>query len=384
MADEIFAIINNMGIPNEAFLAIVILAFVAVGAVIVIIASRPVLDIYPYLQPNARVRARKGRLFNEKQFSEIIESDNIDEITNYLRGFKDYADYVDKYPLEQALDIQLAESYNLISRISPDAVKDTFALLAKKVDISNIKSLIAAKEMGFDKEDTLKFLTPTGVYYEKLEQLADANSVTDIVTGLDGTEYASILEDALPAYEESKMVLPLEAALDKYFLENILSKSAVALDNNSRLLHEFIGTQVDVANLKLIIRAKNDGLSFDETSPYMIKRGYQIREWKMKDLLESESVADVINRLEGTDYSEVLSEALPKYTETGSIEIFEKVLDGLVSEVAKSLSTQNTLGVGPIVGFLTKKENEIKNLKVIIRAKREVDFPVSDIKEMLT
>ncbi len=104
----------------------------AIGAVIVIVASRPVLDIYPYLQPNARVRARKGRLFNEKQLSEIIEADNIEEVTNYLRGFKDYADYVDKYPIEKALDVQLAESYNLISRIAPNSVKDTFSLLAKK------------------------------------------------------------------------------------------------------------------------------------------------------------------------------------------------------------------------------------------------------------
>lgn len=383
MADELIGIINNLGIPTEAFLVIVILAFLAIGAVIVIVASRPVLDIYPYLQPNARVRARKGRLFNEKQLSEIIEADNIEEVTNYLRGFKDYADYVDKYPIEKALDVQLAESYYLISRIAPNSVKDTFSLLAKKVDISNIKSLIAAKEMGLSREETLNFLIPVGNHYETFEQLADVNTVGDVINGLDGTEYATLLEDALPTYNESKMVLPLESALDKYFLESILSKSAVATDNNSRLLHEFIGTQVDVANLKLIIRAKNDNLSFDEAGSFLIKSGYQIREWKMKDLLESDSVSDIVGRLEGTDYHEVLSESLPEYNEKNSLEVLEKALDNLVYETAKSLSIQNTLGVGPIISYLTKKENETKNLKLILRAKRDVNFSVSEIQEML-
>lgn len=36
MADELIGIINNLGIPTEAFLVIVILAFLAIGAVIVI------------------------------------------------------------------------------------------------------------------------------------------------------------------------------------------------------------------------------------------------------------------------------------------------------------------------------------------------------------
>ena len=41
------------------------------------------------------------------------------------------------------------------------------------------------------------------------------------------------------------------------------------------------------------------------------------------------------------------------------------------------------LGVGPIIGYLSQKENEIKNLKIIARAKREANFPNSKIMEML-
>ncbi|MCL2116066.1 MAG: V-type ATP synthase subunit C [Methanobrevibacter sp.] len=383
MADEITALLSQVGLTSEAFLVIVILAVIVIGAVIVIIASRPVLDIYPYLHPNARIRARKGRLFDEKQLSEIVESSNIEEITNYLRGFPDYADYLDNHSLEKALDIQLAETYELISKIAPKDIQSAFEVLSKKSDINNIKSLLAAKEMGFAKEETLNLLIPSGRLFSEIEHLADANNVTDIVAGLDNTEYSAILEDALPDYEESKMILPLESALDKYYLENLLKSAGTPSDENSQILYSYIGDQVDIANLKLIIRAKVDGLSFDELSPHIIKDGYQLREWKLKDLMESEDVSGVISGLEGTDYSQILGDALSEYSENGSVSVFEKALDDYIISNAKSLSLRKPLGIGPILGFLSQKEREIKNLKIIIRAKRELNFPISEIKEML-
>lgn len=383
MADEITALISQVGLTPESFIALVILLIIVIGAIIVIIASRPVLDIYPYLNPIARVRARKGRLFDEKQFSEIVESNDIDEVTNYLRGFPDYANHLDDYPLEKALDIELAETYNLISRIAPKDIQKAFKALAKKSDINNIKSLLAAKEMGMDTENTLKLLVPAGSLYSEIEQLVEANAVTDIIAGLDGTEYASVLEDALPEYEESKMTLPLESALDKYYLENLLGSSGTPSDENSQILYSYIGDQVDVSNLKLIIRAKTDGLSYEQIAPYMIKEGYQLREWKLKDLMESEDVSGVISSLEGTDFSAILADALGEYNENGSVSVFEKALDDHLLKSAKSLSTRKPLGIGPIIGFLSQKEREIKNLKIIARAKREVNFPISEIQEML-
>lgn len=383
MADEITALISQVGLTPESFIVLIILLVVIIGAIVVIIASRPVLDLYPYLNPIARVRARKGRLFDEKQFSEIVESNNIEELTNYLRGVPDYANHLDDYPLEKALDIELAETYDLISRIAPKDIQKAFKALAKKSDINNIKSLFAAKEMNMDNETTLNLLVPAGYIYSEIEQLVEAETVTDIVAGLDGTEYVSVLEDVLPEYEESKMVLPLESALDKYYLENLLESSGTPSDENSQILYSFIGDQVDVSNLKLIIRAKTDGLSYEEIAPYMIKEGYQLREWKLKDLMESDDVSGVISSLEGTDFSAILADALSEYNENGSVSVFEKALDEYLLNSAKSLSIRKPLGIGPIIGFLSLKEKEIKNLKIIARAKREVNFPVSEIQEML-
>lgn len=383
MADEIATLISSVGLTPEAFIAFCVIAILVVGAVVVIITSRPILDIYPYLNPSARVRARKGRLFTEKQISEIVETNDVGEVENYLKGVPEYADALDDYPLDKALDVQRANTYDFIARVAPKEVKKPFVVMSKKTDINNIKSLLTAKEVGLTAEETKELLVPCGSLYDELESLVDAESVTDIVTSLDSTEYATALEDALPKYEETKMVLSLESALDKFYLSNLLRSSDVPSDENKQIIFSYVGTQVDIDNLKLIIRAKEDGLDYDTIAPYMLEDGYQLREWKLKDLMESPDVTNVISGLDGTKYSEALTDAIPLYNETGSIYVFEKVLDVYLVNYAKSLSSKKPLGVGPIIGYLSQKENEIKNLKIISRAKREEGFPNSKIMEML-
>ena len=377
------ATVSALGLSPEATLVFCIIAVLIVGAVVVIITSRPILDIYPYLNPSARVRARTGRLFDEKQISELVETNDVEEVENYLRGSPDYANVLDEYPLDKALDVERANTYDFIARVAPKDVKDPFVIMAKKTDIDNIKSLLTAKEVGLTPDETKELLIPRGSLYNELASLVDADGVTDIVTSLDGTEYATVLEDALPEYEEKHMTLPLEAALDKYYLSNLLRSSDVPSDENKQILYSYVGTQVDVDNLKLILRAKEDGLTYDDISRYILADGYQLREWKLKDLMDSPDVTNVISGLEGTKYASALTDAMPAYNETGSVAVFEKALDAYSSQYSKSLAIKKPLGIGPIIGYLSQKENEIKNLKIIARAKREADFPNSKIMEML-
>ncbi|MGF7119417.1 V-type ATP synthase subunit C [Methanobacterium oryzae] len=384
MADGITSIVLNMGFPSiESFLGLLFVVGAIIGLIAVIATIRPVLDNFPYAYPNARVRARMGRLLTEKQLTEIIETDNLEEVKNYLRGLPDYAKYVDKYPLEKALDTQLADTYDMLARITPGSIKPIFKILLQKWDINNIKSIIIAKEADLSREETVDLLVPFGDLTDSLDKLIDAKSVTEVITGLEGTEYARVLDDALQAYQNTGMILPLEASLDKYFLENLLVASSNPAEQATRTINSYIGAQVDATNLSIILRSKAEGLKYDDIQPYIVSKGYQLREWKLKELMEAEDVGSVVSSLEGTEYAQILADALPEYTQTGSVAPLEAALDGQVRKTAKALSMEIPFGLGPIVGFLNRKEKEIRNLKVITRAKREIGFPNSKIKEML-
>ncbi|MDD5959547.1 MAG: V-type ATP synthase subunit C [Methanobrevibacter wolinii] len=383
MADQIAALISQLGLSNEMIIVFVVLALVIVGAVVVVVTSRPILDIFPYLNPIAKVRARKGRLLSDKQIVELAESNSVEDVTNYLRSLDDYLPYLNEYSLEKSLDVQMADTYKYLATIAPKEIKKPFEVISTKTDIANIKSLLTAKAVGFSNEKTSELLIPSGSLYDDLDKLVDASSVTDVVAGLDGTEYSDVLKDAIPQYEESNSLLPFSNALDKFYLHSLLHSTEVPGNENTEKMFAYIGTQVDIANLKLIIRAKVDGLDYDVVSPYLISEGYQLREWKLKELMESQDVPGVISSLDGTKYGDILSDALTKYNETGIVSVFENTLDSYFADYSHSLSLEKPLGIGPIIGFLSGKEKEIKNLKIISRAKREEGFPNDKLQEML-
>ena len=185
MAEDLTSLITGLGFPNiEAFLALMFLVLAIFGVVIVISTLRPVLSMFPYTYPNARIRARIGRIFDEKQFQEIIEAGSIEEVKNYLRGYPDYAKYIDQYPLEKALDTQLAENYDLVARITPENSRAAFRFLLKKWDIKNIKSVIIAKEAGLTTEETIDLVIPFGELTDKLDTLIDADDINEVLNTL--------------------------------------------------------------------------------------------------------------------------------------------------------------------------------------------------------
>lgn len=383
MEESITGLISSFGFSPESFIALLVVVLAVIGAVIVVITFRPLMEYYPYTYPNARVRAKIGKILNDKQITELADSESLDEVKNYLRGQKDYAKFIDKYPIEQALDANLAESYDLLARIAPKDLKPTFDLMLDQWDIKNIKSVLIAKEAKLNDEETRELLVPYGVLKDDQDKLIEADSVQDIIVALEGTPYAKLLEDALPAYNENKTLLTLESALDNYYYERLLAKSASQADDNTRMLHSYVGTKIDISNIKIILRAKADGLTYDQINPYVINRGYQLREWKLKEFMESEDMNSLLSSIESSEYGSIITDHIPEYNSTQSITVFDEALDSYERDMANNIFRKKPFGVGPIIGFMNKKETEIKNLKIIARSKRGPVLPGSEIKEML-
>ncbi|RAP47094.1 MAG: ATP synthase A1 subunit C, partial [Methanosphaera sp. rholeuAM74] len=384
MEESIMGLINSFGFSSpEAFIALLVMVLAVIGAVVVVITFRPLMEYYPYTYPNARVRAKIGKLFNEKQISELAETETLEEVKNYLRGTRDYAKFVDKYPMEQALDANLAESYDLLAKVAPKTLAPTFDLMLDQWDIKNIKSVLIAKEAKLNEEETRELLVPYGALKDDQDKLIEAETVQELIVALEGTPYAKILEDALPDYNENKTLLTLESALDNYYYEKLLVASSSQEDDNTRMLHSYIGTKVDIANIKIILRAKDDGLPYEKINPYIINKGYHLREWKLKEFMEAEDMNSLLSSIESSEYGKVVADHIPEYNETKSITVFDEALDKYERDMAKNIFRKKPFGVGPIVGYMYKKEIEIKNLKIIARSKKGSAIPSSEIKEML-
>ncbi|HIQ39293.1 MAG TPA: V-type ATP synthase subunit C [Methanothermococcus okinawensis] len=377
----------NTWIPFDIFVTLLILTGVLILLVIIVYLIKYLIDNAPYAYVNARVRSMEARLLDDHKLNELIEAGSLVEVVGLLED-TDYGRYIsttskDVYSIEKSLDMHLAHVYKTLAEISPDRSKKILELFEKKYDVKNIKTILRAKYVGLDSESTFKMLIPLGTISEnKLRELCEAKTVEEVVNGLEGTEYAKILSEKLSIYEESGNLISLELALDKYILEGLWKVVGIE-GTNEDIFKEFIGRMIDVENLKVILRCKGEGISSDVILNYLLGVGYELPPWKLKELAEAESMEGVVSSLEGTEYSNIISGCLEEYEKTKSIYVFERTLDNYLVELGRKLSLRQPFGVGPIIGFITSKEMEIKKLKVIIKGKIE-GLSARDIRELIT
>ncbi|AEH07410.1 V-type ATP synthase subunit C [Methanothermococcus okinawensis IH1] len=352
------------GLPSNIFIILLVLAGIVIFLVVIIYLIKYLMENAPFAYVNARVRSMESRLLDEHKLNELIESAGITELIGLLED-TDYAPYItdasnDAMGIEKALNTHMAHVYQTLSEMSPSKSKKILSLFEKKFDVKNIKTLLRAKYVGLNAEETFKLLIPLGTIPEnKLRELCETKTIEELLNGLEGTEYSKILSNEAANYEQTGKLIPFELALDKYILEN-LWKSVGTEGTNEDIFKEFIGAIVDIENLKVILRGKADGLSSEDILNYISNVGYELAPWKLKELAESESIEGIISSLEGTKYGDIISENLEEYEKTKSVYVFEKALDKYVAKVGKKLSLRQPFGVGPIIGLITSKEQEIK------------------------
>lgn len=376
-------------LPTNIFMTLLVLAGITIFLVIIIFLIRYLIETAPFAYVNARVRSMESRLLNEHKLNELIEATGITDLIGFLED-TDYGPYLsevmnqssDSVIVEKALNIHLAHIYKTLSNIVPDSAKKILKLLEKKFDVKNIKTLLRAKYVGLDAEETFKLLIPLGTIPEsKLRELSEAKTIEEIVSGLEGTEYAHILSDELSKYEQTGKLTSLEMSLDKYVLGELWKNISID-DTEKDLFKEFVGTMIDIENLKMILKGKADGLSSEIISEYITDFGYELAPWKLKELADAESIEGVISSLEGTKYASILTDNLEEFEKAKTTYVFEKALDKYLVELGRRLSLRQPFGVGPIIGLITSKELEVRNLKIIIKGKIE-GLPASQIRELL-
>ncbi|AXI25270.1 V-type ATP synthase subunit C [Methanofervidicoccus sp. A16] len=372
---------------SNIFVALLILTGILILLVIIVYLIKYLIDNAPYAYVNARVRSMESRLLDDHKLNELIEAGSLVEVVGLLED-TDYGKYIsttskDVYSVEKSLDMHLAHIYKTLAEISPDRSKKILELFEKRYDVKNIKTILRAKYAGLDGESIFKILIPLGRIPEnKLRELCEAKTVEEVVNGLEGTEYGKILSENLSIYEESGNLIPLELALDRYILEGLWKVVGIE-GTNEDIFKEFIGRMIDIENLKIILRCKGERVSSEVILNYLLGVGYELPPWKLKELAEAESMEGVVSSLEGTEYSNIISGCLEEYEKCKSAYVFERALDNYLVEIGKKLSLRQPFGVGPIIGFITSKEMEVKKLKVIIKGKMEGLSP-RDIRELIT
>ncbi len=323
----------------------------------------------------ARVKTRKAFLYPKETYLKLLQMD-LPEISRFIeesRYKKEVDELATKYSgidlLEYALNLNMAREMNEILSFSMGDLKVLMGAYLMRWDVWNIKSILRGKNYGASEEEIKETLVPAGeLPMPKLVDLIRKGSIPDVIDGLNGTKFYKPLYNLLDDFNKTHTLSRLENGLDKAYYANLLSINLPG-SNAERLFMNFVRREIDITNLRTLLRLKRQGLEHEKIMEYIVPGGSKLNVDAVRKFAQATSFDELLNMLKETPYWADIAEAVEKYRETRSLNAIEVALTKSLIGYAEKISHSYPLSITPILGYVVRKNVEINNIRTIARGK---------------
>lgn len=310
----------------------------------------------------------KSKLLPQETYPRLMNM-QIDEITRFVEELE-YKEDVDELArlyegvdlIEHALNRNLAVTFTKLISISEGELNFLISEYLKKYDIWNIKTILRGKYCGASTDEILEAVVAAGrLSYTFTSELAAKPSYEEVVASLSGSEYSLILKDY-----DGKNLSEIENRLDKKYYHDLFEAIGEPKSKDRKLFSKFIRTDIDLKNVITLFRLKKYGITDPEMVDLIIEGGLKLKFRQVEKML-SLSFEDFLMEMEKTPYWAEISDCCgPKMD---SLIDVETRLKKLRLNSAASFSHVYPLSIVPIMDYILSKENEVSNLRIIIRGK---------------
>jgi V/A-type H+/Na+-transporting ATPase subunit C len=339
---------------------------------------------YEYV--TARVRSRRAKLFDQDDYRSLTrmgpgEIARFMEESEFREEMNDLgARYSGVDLIEYALNRNRAKHYDDLLRWSEGSLYDYIARYLRRFDSWNAKTVLRGIYSDSDPETIEADLVPTGEFTDRrLDRLAQADSVEEVVELLDRTIFGPEVEAAYEEYEEEESLVPLENALDRAYYESLLEGLPNDPSRAVRQYIEFLEAEIDFRNIRNALRLARSGASIDP-SEYFIEGGRLFSAGELDRLTANPD--ELVSRLRDSVYGERLSGPLDEVAQADSLIEFERALEEALLAYSRRLSRLDPLSVCPVFAYILAKEREVQNIRAIARG-REAGLAADAIEEEL-
>ena len=326
----------------------------------------------------ARVKVMRRKLIPRDEYAKLLNMD-LHEIARYLEE-TEYKKEIDELAyrysgvdlIDHALSLNLSRTYTKLINISKGLSKDLIVLYLRKWDFWNIKNILRGKMFGFSNDEIEATLVPAGEFDEDFfKSLLAKESIEEIVDAFKGKPFYPILQKLVQGEKLSNV----EDELDKFYYTSIASLSAESID--MKYFIDFVRMEIDIVNMKTIIRLKKEGISPEEIMSKIIPYGYQLSEEEARKL-SAMDLEEFYKAIEGYWFIDHLKEAIM----TQPISKIENALTKVWAERMIKKSSNYPLSILPVLAYILLKKIEIDNLRIIARGKAS-EMSVDEIREQL-
>ena len=312
-------------------------------------------DLYLDIIPKIRVYEKK--LINDLGYNKLIDSQNLNEMFRFLSETsysENIVGDVNSENYELALSGEFGKLFNMLEEIfGNNRLTDLFL---RKYKYNNLKVMLKAKFLNVDLDSSLFNVSNFD------NELIYSCIKTENYNGIPN-DISRLVKEISEEFNEYKDPQKIDILIDKDMFKKLIDDSKVIDDD---FLRGYISVLIDVYNIKSLFRLKK--LDIDGNFFYMIiVPGGNI---PLKTLMHifSEPVENILNRFSSMSIYKYIKFGLENYVNHSDLSILDRELDNYVIEYLEDAKII-TFGLAPIIGYINAKENEIRNIRIILVGK---------------
>jgi V/A-type H+-transporting ATPase subunit C len=321
----------------------------------------------------SRIRVIKRRLIPHEEYKKLLAMD-FHEILKYLEE-TEYKKEIDEFAirfsgpklLDYSLTVNLYRTFKRIQDIAVGLPKDLIKLYYNKFIIYNVMTILKGKFAGYPEDEIEANIVPVGYTLEFYKSLI-AKTPEEIVSSFEKTPFYKYLSKLTP-----ENIGLIEDQMYKDYYMKIVTQPSV--DPFIIPFRKFIRMEVDIKNVKTLLRLKREDVPREEIIERIIPGGYQLTEEEAKKLAGM-SWDELVKSLEGYWFWQDI-----EITGKDISRIEVKLDKAWIKEIAKKASYY-PVSIIPVLQFIVLKKVEVDNLRTLGWGKWQ-GIPNEEIEEQL-
>ncbi len=341
-----------------------------------------------------RVKARKALMLDKQFFEDLVNQRTLDGITSmlertyYKRSITELSTIQSGTELlEMAAEVHYKDAVNQVRRFAPEDGKPVINMLMRKWDIINLRTIISSRRTGKTWEQMRPYVVSAGeLYVHEMERIAKAEPeklymriketsvgrqiLSNSSRNMRGTELEQLFIKAVKSFQ---VLNQLQAILDTSYYD-YLQRGIVSSDKDVIWIKKTVAKEIDLRNIMSILRLKKNGVKDPARIATYIIRGGRINSAFVEALLKANSSKEVLStikplfKIKGEDFT--------------SLPVLEASLQQELANERVRVFYKNPVSIATLAGFLFIKEEEMNNIRKIVRGK-DYNLPPEEIRPML-
>ncbi|MGE5308994.1 MAG: V-type ATPase subunit [Deltaproteobacteria bacterium] len=338
-----------------------------------------------YAYANAKIRAMLSRLLDEPSFESLLSARDLREALDFLARTQ-YAPVFEKlskeepdiHRIEEALTVFDEDVFRKVASILQPSEKEFVDLLLEKYEIEALKVALRLwhKRVQVDPAEYLPNHTILhAIDYGKLLKAQDIN---ELIVLLSETPYFRPLARGRDKYKETGSLFYLEVSLDIDYYQRVLKAVGKFSEQDKSVAMKILGIEIDIENINWLVRLrKYYDIPMGDMLEWIIPGGERIDRDSVRKYYTADGMGKLLESLAIGPYGRL------KDLSEQNIHLIENFLYEVLLRQVKRALAGFPFSIGTVLGYLTLKRKETRNIISVLNAKR-LGWKKDDVLSLIT